>query len=50
MKNNKGFTLIELMIVAAILGILAAIIIPAFTGKVNQTPVVERCMSGSCPR
>ena len=31
-KNNKGFTLIELIVVVAILAILAAVAVPAFVG------------------
>jgi len=46
MRNNKkGFTLIELMIVVAIIGILAAVAIPAFMKYIRRSKTSEATMN-----
>lgn len=48
LKNKKGFTLVELIVVLVILAILAALLVPALTGyidKANDQAIIAKTRS-----
>lgn len=44
-KNNKGFTLVELIVVLVILAILAAILVPALLGYIDRAKRAQTIMN-----
>jgi type IV pilus assembly protein PilA len=50
MQRQQGFTLIELMIVVAIIGILAAVALPAYNNYTTRAKVSEVVLAASSGR